>query len=130
MAYVLVWHDYDGYYEEDDFQNENELVHRLLEISRREYADEYGAEIISLTKGKVVDFEYQRDGKSEKLIISGKVKFEIAIMDAKIPEPDMRCPVCGDDAVLIDKNVSVKSEGEYYGRNLYGCPECGREFCT
>jgi len=130
MEYILVWRDYDDYYEENDFQNENELVHRLLEISRREYADDYGVEIISLTKGKLVDFEYQRGAKSEKLIISGKVKSEIAIGDAKIPGPDMYCPVCGSDAGLLDEDVSIKSDGEYHGMNLYGCSGCGREFYT
>jgi len=131
MGYILVWKNNDDFREENDFQNKNELVHRLLELSRLEYAEINNTEIVSLTKGALVDFEYRRGGKSEKLTISGKVESEIPVENANIPDPDMRCPVCGCDAGLTDEIVSVKSDNEkYHGMSLFVCSECERVFCT
>lgn len=128
--YILVWKDYDGVYEEDDFDNEYELVQRLLELARKEFVDDHATEIISLAKGELVDFEYRRDEaeKMEKLIILGEIKVQNSFDEVEMPKRELDCPACGNAVGMLSEDVSIKVDGEYTSATMYACSECAKEF--
>ncbi len=125
--FYLVWKDYDGYYSEN-FLHHITLAEKLIELLRKEKAEEYGTEVILVLEGSEVAYEYKTDtvNYDEKLYLYGDI-----IITNKLPNPaetiKIKCPMCG---FLAEKKdiVSFPSEGEYYTLTRYKCPSCVSNF--
>jgi len=129
MSYVLVWKDHDDEYKEN-FSDLEEVAAKLIKLCRLEHERMNGTEVKKLFQGSEVGYKYKRNDKdnTEEIFIEESlwIKQEIE----KIKPNEVFCPICGNDGGLIENSVSIKTEDDNYGMDLYGCSECGREFCT
>ena len=125
--YHLVWKDHDGHYHEK-FKNHIDFARGILEVYRKENAEDYGTEIIAVINGAGVNCEYKVDIKNykEEIYLYGDLVLTNNMSDpTKIVKT--KCPVCGSTSYPAGV-IPTFVDDEYSTLDRYKCDKCDKEF--
>ncbi len=131
--FYIVWKDYDGYNSES-FDDRTVFAETLIDLSRKEWDGKYGTEIILVSEGSEVEYEYRVDveyspsinsvNRNEKLYIRG----DMIITNFIGEKEEVSCPICKSMSSKEGKIVRNFPDVMHSTLNRYKCNSCDKRF--